>query len=414
MKANDLLTLGLGLVEPWRVVGQELDVTKRPSELRLAVEAGRGASYPCPECGAFCKAHDFKEFTWRRLNFFQHHCLITARVPRVRCPEHGLRRVQVPWAREGSGFTLLFVQVVMTLAREMPVARIAAFVGTTDQRLWRVINHYVSQAADAISLAGLEAFGLDETAAKRGHRYVTVFVDMDRETRPVVFATPGKGKEAVQSFRKRLEAQGGRPDNVLEVVSDMAGSFLAAVKKHFPQAEVTVDWFHVVQVFTKAVDEVRKAESRERALPKGARWGVLKGWETAKTQTQEEALKELESEAFATGVAYRVKEQLRWIRRAETSQAARWRATNFLKYARAVVAGQPLLKPLQKALGTFEKHLERILYRWRSWHTNARLEGLNGLFQAARARARGYRNTANFITMIYLIAAPLGSIIAGK
>src|SRR3989339_2235388 len=105
MKANDLLTLGLGLVEPWRVVGQELDMTKRPSELRLAVEAGRGASYPCPECGAFCKAHDFKEFTWRHLNFFQHHCLITARVPRVRCPEHGLRKVQVPWAREGSGFT---------------------------------------------------------------------------------------------------------------------------------------------------------------------------------------------------------------------------------------------------------------------------------------------------------------------
>ncbi len=60
-----------------------------------------------------------------------------------------------------------------------------------------------------------------------------------------------------------------------------------------------------------------------------------------------------------------------------------------------------------KALATFEKHLERILQRWTSTHSNARMEGLNGLFQAARARARGYRNTATFITMIYLIAAPL-------
>ena len=61
---------------------------------------------------------------------------------------------------------------------------------------------------------------------------------------------------------------------------------------------------------------------------------MLKGYETAKTQTQAGALKELENEAFATGVAYRIKEQLRRIRRAETSQAARWRSTNFLKYAR--------------------------------------------------------------------------------
>lgn len=58
---------------------------------------------------------------------------------------------------------------------------------------------------------------------------------------------------------------------------------------------------------------------------------MLKGRETAKTQTQAEALQELEGEAFATGIAYRIKEQLRWIRRAETGQAAKWRATNFLE-----------------------------------------------------------------------------------
>ena len=187
---------------------------------------------------------------------------------------------------------------------------------------------------------------------------------------------------------------------------------MAAVAEHFPKADVTVDWFHVAQLFTTAVDEVRKAESRERSLPKGTRWGVLKGYETAKTQTQAEALKELENEAFATGVAYRIKEQLRWIRRAETSQAARWRSTNFLKYASELITDELLLAPVAKALRTFKKHLERILFRWRSWHTNARLEGLNGLFQAARARARGYRNVANFITMIYLIAAPIGDFCA--
>ena len=140
----------------------------------------------------------------------------------------------------------------------------------------------------------------------------------------------------------------------------------------------------------------------------------MKNKETQKTQSQAQALEELEEEAFATGIAYRVKEQLRWIRRAETSQAARWRATNFIKYAREQIKDVSLLSPVRGALKTFEKHLERVLYRWRSWHTNARLEGMNGLFQAARARARGYRNTANFITMIYLIGAPLGAAIGGQ
>jgi len=125
MNVNDLLTLGLGLAEPWKVVGQTLDLEKQPSELRLEVEAERGSTYPCPECGAPCKSHDFNAFTWRHLNFFQHHCLIRERVPRVTCPEHGIHSVSVPWARPGSGFTLLFEQVVVTLEREMPVAAIA-------------------------------------------------------------------------------------------------------------------------------------------------------------------------------------------------------------------------------------------------------------------------------------------------
>lgn len=414
MNANDLLTLGLGLVDPWKVVDQALDLEKQPSELRLEIQAPRGALYPCPECEMLCKAHDFKEFTWRHLNFFQHHCLIRARVPRVSCPRHGVHRVKVPWARPDSGFTLLFEQAVMTLVREMPVATVAKYVGEHDTRLWRVIHYYVSKGLEKLDLGSLEAFGLDETASKRGHKYVTVFIDMDRDTRPVVFATEGKGKETVKRFEAHLKKMGGAPERVLEVVSDMSGSFVSAVGEHFPNAEVTVDWFHVVQLFTKAVDDVRKAEARERELPKGTRWGVLKGRETGKTQTQAEALEELEKEAFATGIAYRIKEQLRWIRQAETSHAAKWRATNFINYAEEKVKDSPLLSSVRIALKTFKKHLDRILYRWRSWHTNARLEGLNGLFQAARARARGYRNVKNFITIIYLIGAPLGEIVAEK
>jgi transposase len=410
MDANDVLALGLGVTPPWKLVGQRLDTTRQPNQLLLEVEAERGALYPCPVCATACKAHDFAEFTWRHLNFFQHHCYITAKVPRTECPEHGVLRITVPWAREGSRFTLLFEQVAMMLVREMPVLAAARIIGITDQRLWRIVGHYVSKAVQRLDLTRVKAIGLDETAAKRGQTYVTVFIDLDRKHKPVVFVTPGRGKDTVARFRAFLAEHGGSPGHIVEVVCDMSGAFLAAVGETFEDAAVTVDWFHVVQLFTKAVDDVRRAEAKHNTLPKALRWAILKRADGRLTEAQADALAELEASDLLTAIAWRIKEKLRWVRKAETAQAARWRITHFLRHARACLAEDHILDPVRKALNSVENHLARILQRWTSSHSNARLEGLNGLFQAARARARGYRNTTTFATMIYLIAAPLGDL----
>ncbi len=80
MDAASALALGLGVTPPWRLAGQRLDTDKKPHVLEILLEAERGAAFPCPDCGKPCKTHDFKTFTWRHLNFFQHHCMITARV----------------------------------------------------------------------------------------------------------------------------------------------------------------------------------------------------------------------------------------------------------------------------------------------------------------------------------------------
>ena len=279
-----------------------------------------------------------------------------------------------------------------------------------DQRLWRIIEHYVGQAVARLDLGRLKAIGLDETASKRGHNYVTVFIDLDRKQKPVVFVTPGKGKETVTAFKTFLEQHGGKPGRIAEVVCDMSPAFLAAIGETFKSATVTVDWFHVVQLFTRAVDQVRKAEAKHTTMPKALRWAVLKAADRGLTEKQAAALAELESMDLFTTTAWRIKEKLRWIRKAKTIRAARWRITRFIRHARQCIGEEARLQPVATALLTFEKHLERILQRWTSTHNNARMEGLNGLFQAARARARGYRNTATFITMIHLIAAPLGNL----
>ena len=144
MDGNEILLLGLGIQEPWRLVDQCLDVDKQPHELHLTVRSDRGQKYACPVCGAECAAHDFQEKTWRHLNFFQHHCYIHASVPRVKCPEHGVKLTDVPWARKGSAFALLLEQAALTLVREMPVYAAARIIEITDKRLWRIVEYYVA------------------------------------------------------------------------------------------------------------------------------------------------------------------------------------------------------------------------------------------------------------------------------
>jgi transposase len=140
----------------------------------------RGPGSRAPECGREgCPVHDTEMKTWRHLDFFQHHAYLTARVPRVRCPEHDVKQVEVPWARERSGFTLLFEALVMALVGEMPVAAVAGLVGESDMRIWRVVHPYVDEAVEAQDLSGLERAGIDETSSRRGQDYVSVFADLN-------------------------------------------------------------------------------------------------------------------------------------------------------------------------------------------------------------------------------------------
>ena len=107
MRDTDLLQMALGLLPPWMVAGSTLDAAAKRLDIHL--DFPRGSRFACPDCGsADCPAYDTEEMMWRHLNFFQHEAYLHARVPRVRCRGCGVKRVSVAWARDGSGFTLLF------------------------------------------------------------------------------------------------------------------------------------------------------------------------------------------------------------------------------------------------------------------------------------------------------------------
>ena len=191
MRDVDIFQLALGLTPPWEVESCEFSPEKKRLDIRLFFP--RGSVFVCPECGrSDLKAHDTVDKTWRHLNFFQHEAWLSAKVPRGKCDRCGVRLVSVPWARPGSGFTLLFEALVMSMVGALPVKTLARSIGVQDTRLWRMIHHYVDEARARQSHAEVSSFGVDETASRRGHNYVSVFVDM--ATRRVLYATGGQGR----------------------------------------------------------------------------------------------------------------------------------------------------------------------------------------------------------------------------
>lgn len=403
VQAQDLslFQAALGLSDPWQVVSVEFDANTKRLDLRI--DFPRGATFCCPECDRCgLKAHDTEEKAWRHLDFFQHQAYLTARVPRVACPEHKVRLVAVPWARPRSGFTLLFEALVMAMVKEMPVATLAGLVGESDMRVWRVVHHYVDRAVDAQNLDGVCRVGVDETSSRRGHDYVTVFADLDQ--RRGVFVVEGRDHQTVQAFSLFLDTHGGDSTLVEEVSQDMSEAFLKGTLTHLPNAEVTFDRYHIKSHLSKAVDEVRRVEAKHnKDLLRNTRYMWLKRPANL-TENQRDLLDELLAQPLETVRAYTLSQQFDSFYELDDPDTAE----EYLKRWITEVDRSGLV-PVQKFARMLEDHWLGVIRWHHSKVSNGLMEGLNSLIQAAKRRARGYRSNRNFIAMIYLIVAKLNA-----
>lgn len=400
MNPESLFGIALGITPPWEVEG--IEFSKENKRLDIKIGFQRGASFPCPVCGSPAPAYDTTEKTWRHLNFFQYEAYLTARVPRVKCPnaDCGIKQVSVPWARAGSGFTLLFEALVMALVREMPVKAAAALLGEHDTRIWRVLDHYVQSARDKADYSEVKRVGIDETSARRGQDYISFFFDLDQ--RRLLFGTAGKDHETVKAFTEDLKAHKGAPDNVTAACIDMSKAFIKGVREALPNAEITFDPFHLIQLMNDALGKVRAEEAR--LFPKllhGSRYAFLKNPENL-TEKQDETLTKLSRYRLKTAKAYLIKLALQDVYFSATREKAEALLKSWYNWA---IRSQ--IEQVKKVARTVKDHWNGILAWFDSKLSNGFLEAVNGLIQAAKRRARGYRSTKNLINMAYLIAGKL-------
>jgi transposase len=398
MRDTSLLQLALGIMPPWSVTRSDFDAAAR--RLDIQIDFATGSRFACPACGApDCPAHDTDQMTWRHLNFFQHQAYLHARVPRVRCTKCGVKKVSVPWARPDSGFTLLFEALLMSLVSAMPVNAVARLVGEQDTRLWRVIHHYVERARARADHSGVTRVAIDETAARRGHNYITLFVDIDKAR--VVYATEGKDAATVAAFADDLAAHRRDPDAIAEVCIDMSPGFIKGVADSLPKAAVTFDKFHAVKIVNEAVDQVRRTERKVHKLLAGTRYIWLRNPANL-SDRQRAILDSLPLRYLKTGRAYQIRLAFQELYEQPTTKDGE----AFLKrwYFWATHSRLP---PIVEAAHTVKRHWDGILRWFDSRIANGLIEGINSLVQAAKAKARGYRSIRNLKAIVYLLTGKL-------
>ena len=392
----------LDLEKPWYI--REITLDQESWKIDIYLDFKKGGTFPCPLCEGEnkqrCKAYDTVEKTWRHLNLFQYKAYLHARVPRIACPEHGTHLVHVPWAREGSGFTLLFEAFAMSLIKLMPVAAASQILHEWDTRLWRIAHAYVDKAVEEQSLSSLTAVGVDETSRRKGHSYITAFVDLHEKG--AVFVTPGKDAATLEAFKDFLETHGGHAENVRDISMDMSPAFIKGAEEHFPEAAITFDKFHVMKLMNKALDEVRRQEQKENSTLKKTRYLWLKNIENLR-EDQKAILRELggASSNLKVARAWRIKLALQDV----FTYDSHWAPYFLDKWY--WWASHSRLESIVSLAKTIKEHRQGILNYSKSRISNGILEGLNSLFKAAAAKARGYRTLRHAITAYYLVASRL-------
>jgi len=396
-----LFCQALGLEAPWEVDRVALDVARSRIDLYVV---WRSNSAPCPACGELeQKIHDHRQRSWRHLDFFQFEAHVHCELPRIACSAcQGTTQLNVPWAREGSRFTLMFEALALTLAREMPVSACARILRCSDNALWRQIDAHVCLARAKESYAQTKVVGIDETSCAKGHSYITLVHDLPE--RKLIYATPGKDASTVQRFTEDFKAHQGKPESIEVVCIDMSKAFIAGAAKHLPNAAVAFDGFHVVQLANKAVDAVRREEARDESWLKKTRWVWLKD-RTKWTAKEQDKMDWMPHSRLKTARAWRIKEALRDIYRNSRNDAQQ-SARALKKWLHWAQRSQ--LHPIKDLAKTIKQHWAGILKAFDASHLHTGyVEAVNSLLQAAKAKARGYGTTDHFVAMAFLIAGKL-------
>jgi transposase len=360
-----------------------------------------GSRFAVPDENGTHPVHDTVEKNYRHLNFFQHECHLQVRVPRVKLPSGAVRQVKPEWVGKLAGFTLLFEALVLALCREMPFSAVARLTHLSVHRVMAICTRHVEAAVSQADHSAVRQLAIDETSRAKGHDYVTLAADAER--RAVIFVAEGRDAATIEGVAGNLRLHRGRPRQIEAVSIDMSPAYIKGVGEQFGNAQITFDKFHVIAHASKAIDLTRRLEQKRDPQLKGLRWALLKDRrDVGRTQRAELDALLARMTTRRTARAWHYREQWREILSRKQVHVVRallkqW-CTNVMRSK---------VEPMKEVAQLIRNHFDGVLAWVKSRQTNGFVEAVNGLFQAAKRKARGYRHFRTIRAVIFLIAGKL-------
>jgi transposase len=376
----------------------EVAVNVPAERIDVWVAEAPGTKVPCPTCRAPGAVYDHTpEQVWRHLDTCQCQTFVHARLPRTRCPTHGVKQVPAPWAEARAQYTRLFERRLLATCQECDVSGVMRLLATSWDATWGALTRAVARGLARKPRRLPVRLGIDEKALRKGHHYETLVVDLDTGTVEAVLdeRTQGSLEAYYQQFTEEELA------GIEAIAMDMWEPYILATHAWVPDAgqKIVFDKYHAVRYVTEAVDQVRRQEHKALQAQEDTR---LKGTKHLWLWNEENvpAWRRAEFEALRdtklkTSRAWAIKETLRgfWTYVYPRCAAKYFAAWYFW-------ATHSRLEPVIKAAKTLKRHLPNLLTYFKHGITNATSEAINSKIQMVKLMACGYRNREHYKTAI--------------
>jgi transposase len=356
----------------------------------------------CAACGSpDVQSRGRVERRFRSLPIGRRATFVDLPIPRVECRSCGLvRQVEIPFADARRTYTCSFERYALELSRRMTIRDVAKHLGVGWDMIKEIQKRDLSRRYAKPKLKHLRHIAIDEIAIAKGHRYLTIVLDLDSGA--VVFVGDGKGAKALKPFWKRLKSSRAK---IAAVAMDMSPAYREAVSTNLPKAKIVFDRFHVMKLFNEKLSDLRRALYREatdvlqKKVLKGTRWLLLKGAENLDEKRDERTkLKEALALNQSLATAYYLKEDLRqfW------EQPGKRFGTLFLDgwLKRAEASGIKILQEMGKTLAA---HRSGLLAYYDVMISSGPLEGTNNKIKTMKRQAYGFRDKEFFKLKILAI-----------
>lgn len=360
--------------------------------LVVPVRPRRGSRPVCAGCG--CRGPVYDRLSQRRFEYVPLWGIVVLfayRMRRVDCPQCGVTVERVPWCDGKHQLTTTYRWFLATWARRLSWSEVATIFRTSWDSVWRSVEHAVQWGLHHRDLSGVTALGIDEIAWQHGQTYLTLVYDITGAGKRLLAVAEHRIEESLEACLSSL----GTPvcGQVQYVCSDMWKAYLNVIGEWLPQAVHVLDRFHVMQQFSKAIDEIRAEEHKQlkrdgyEPVLKRARWCLLKRPENL-TEKQTVKLAELLKYNLRSVRAYLLKEDFQ---RFWTYCGAGWAGRFLDEWTGRVMRSR--LEPMKKVARTLRNHRALILnwFRAKGEVSAGAVEGLNNKVKLVTRKSYGFR-----------------------